>query len=264
MSQKEIYKSVLTIERFKSINRAKQIICYFVIAGSIFFIVFSFYMAKCIYEMEKSMLIVLLFVIPFFCFPIIYIIVLIHQIKKMKKQNVNITNGNFKVVEDKIYDKYMLTHHDSDGDTSYKYYIFTKIYGKVSVSSFDYHSCAKDGIVYLLFGSENILSQKYNPEINEYKQNMKHIMHVYLASKCDISPELLSNLVPYNEVLGEMNYNFRINHQIEKLSKKKKIIKCKQCSKIYNRLKYSECPKCATIFKFDSTDVLYKSNWDNL
>lgn len=202
---------------------------------------------------EESVLLIFFIIV---CF--LLLLAIIFSLIEQKKQIKNIKIGNFIIAEDQIYDK----REGIDSEAASSYYIFTKIYGEIHVDSSTYRNSFPNDMVYLWFNSKNISLQKFESDINEYKEyrrNSKQINHVFLASQYEVGSDFLPYLVPYDVDLGENNYNIRVKQRIKKLEKDKKVVKCKQCSKRYNRLKYNECPKCGTVFKFDATDVLHQT-----
>lgn len=180
----------------------------------------------------------------------------IKSLKKEKTENIVIENGTFRIIEDKIYDKYSILSNDST-----KYYIYCKIYGKISISLFEYDIAQKDDIVYLVFynGKENI--ENYSNEIDEYKRNLEIIDQSYLSTCYELSPELKEKLISYNESLGETNFNNRTKELINKLEMTKNNIKCKNCNKKYNLKRNDFCPNCGFVNKFDIVDIVHNKEW---
>ena len=188
------------------------------------------------------------------------IIYCIKKIKEVKNKKTLITSGNFTIVEDKIYDKYM----EYLGEDNYGYFIFSKIYGQISTdeSVYDdpiYKDVKKGDSIYLVFSD--------NQEINnicdakESKRNSDNIVLKYLAKKYELSFELKDKFIPYNKTLGESNYNNRIKMQIKELEENKGAVNCKKCGKKYKLSKYDVCPECNSKYKFDIIDVMHEKEW---
>ena len=189
-------------------------------------------------------------------------IVMYKQAKRAMKNEELIDNRNFKIIEDKIYDKYMSVSVDSDGDRTYNYYVFTKIYGKISADDTIYRCCKKNDSLYLLFCSENESADKCNfDEKKEHKRNDKNIEQKYLATIYTLSPELMPCFVPYNEALGDANFKNRIRVKLLEAQEKNNKVKCKSCGKKYNLKQEEKCPNCNAIYKFDIQDVIHQKEW---
>jgi hypothetical protein len=172
-------------------------------------------------------------------------------------RNKSINNGDFKIIEDKVYDKWYLT--ETDGQNTY--YVSSKIYGELLVKKELYDKAQKNDSVYLLFYKNNKSIEKYNRKINEFKRNCKIIAQSYLATEYELDAELISHLISYNEALGEENFNNRIADKINEFKESGKIIKCKNCNKIYNVKKHTLCPKCDTAYKFSIRDAIHIKEW---
>jgi PHP family Zn ribbon phosphoesterase len=83
----------------------------------------------------------------------------------------------------------------------------------------------------------------------------------FLALKYKLSDELMINFIPYNESLGETNYNLRINDDRKRLEERKGSVLCKKCYKEYKLNKSEFCPKCGEKYKFDISDVMHEYEW---
>lgn len=172
-------------------------------------------------------------------FPLTIITIMVIKITKEKKERKIINNKNFKIIEDQIYDK--TTMHVSKHE---EYYFYTKIHGKIEVSYIDYPCAKKNSFIYLIVSNKN-----------------NKIIDTYLADKYELSPELISKFIPYNESLGESNFNKRIKDSINEFKEKKKRVICKNCGTKYNLKKENACPNCNTPYKINITDVVCQKNW---
>lgn len=255
-------KTILTIHDLKKKNQKEKNDIYYGIPFVLIlfgFLIFS--ITSVIQELKNDNSIV--FFIPFFCLIIFGIILILYLMYKKnrneKKENIFIENNNFKIVEDRIYDRYLWCHTDKDGHNSYHYYIYTKIYGSVYVDEDIYHDCKKDDSIYLLFYNGDEQNNQYCNKEN--KRNDKNIDQFYLSSKYDLSQELLSYFIPYNESLGKINYNLRINDLKKGLEEGNDSVLCKKCYKNYKLNKYEYCPKCGEKYKFDISDVMDEHEW---
>lgn len=253
-------KEILTIENFKKRNSSFRLVLWLTIPGCLIFIVAGIIATM---DMFKSGLSGPAFITPimFILLPLAGIFFFLYWMKKEKKENKIIDNGNFKIVEDRIYDKHMYTTRDSDGDTHYHYLIFSKIYGKISVGTWEYNCAQKDDSIYLLFYSDNEQNNNYENITEEEKRNRKIIDQEYLASKYELSPELTPHFVPYDETLGKANYTKRIEEEIKEKEERKGKVICKNCGTKYNLKKEDVCPECNSIYHFDITDAMHEKEW---
>ena len=172
--------------------------------------------------------------------PLVFLFVLI---KNRKNLNKNIDNGDFKIIEDKIYDKYYICYESSN---NFKYYICSKIYGDLLVSSVEYEKVQKDDSIYFLI---------YNYNNENYKIDGK-----YLARDYEIAEELKKYFIPY-ETLGEKNFDNRINDMINEKKEKNTNVICKSCGKEYKTNNQNVCPSCYSIYKYGIKDVVYQKEW---
>lgn len=205
-----------------------------------------------------------------FCIVLIYsILILICVVsfwkdlrKKLEKGNTPIEQGDFKIVEDKIYDiSSEYAGEDRDGFSIYDNYIFTKIYGKIESTAFFNEYAKKDESIFLVFYNGNEQSHNYDDETTEYNRNCSNIVREYLACHFEISDEIKSYFVPYDEKLGDTNFNTRINDQIKKLEKEPGKVICKTCGTKYNASKQNDCTNCGSVYKFDMIDVIHEKEW---
>ena len=203
-----------------------------------------------------------------FCIILIYsILILIYVVSfwkdlrlKLEKGNLPIEQGNFKIVEDKIYD--IVAEHRSCGSDSYwDHYIFTKIYGKIESTDFTNEYAKKDESIYFVFYNGNENNNNYDSEIEEYNRNCANIVNEYLACHYEISDELMPYFVPYDDKLGEANFSARISEQISKLEKESGKVVCKTCKTKYNASKQVSCQTCGSVYKFDISDVIHEKEW---
>jgi len=259
MNQNE--KKLLTINDLIRNNKISKVAIFVAIIFLTIFIVVMIIFTLFIFYKSEQNLMPALFVGIFSLAAFGTIALLIKQLKKEKNENAYIESGNYRIVEDKIYDKYMRVSHDSDGPDTYYYYVYSKIYGKISTDVLVYNNSQKDDIIYLLFynGNENI--GNYNGEIDEYKRNSKIIDQNYLASYYELSSELKHKLISYNEALGETNFNNRTKELINKLEMTKNNIKCKNCNNKYNLKRNDFCPNCGFVNKFDIVDIVHNKEW---
>ena len=116
---------------------------------------------------------------------------MIINIIKEKKEKKIIDKKNFKIIEDKIYDKEKV--HVSKHE---EYYLYTKNYGKIDITNDEYPDARKDSFIYLIIGNTN-----------------NKVIDTYLTDKYELSHELISKFIPYDETLGEKNFNNRINEK---------------------------------------------------
>lgn len=181
-------------------------------------------------------------------FPVLVFIIVL--IKNRKNLNTYIDKGEFQIVEDKIYDKYY-EYHPERSSNNFEYYICSKIYGELSVSSIEYEKTQKDDSIYILIYNIN-----KNKDNKEYKIDEK-----YLASLYNIDDELKKYFIPYNESLGEKKFNNRINDMINELKDKNTNVICKNCGKEYKLKKQDVCPSCHSIYQFDIKDVVHQKDW---
>lgn len=172
--------------------------------------------------------------------PLVFLFVLI---KNRKNLNKNIDNRDFKIIEDKIYDKY----YPERSSNSFGYYICSKIYGELLVSSTEYENAQKNDSIYLLI---------YNYNNENYKIDGK-----YLARDYEIDEELKKHFIPYDESLGEKNFDNRINDMINELKEKNNRVICKNCGKEYKLKNQDVCPSCHSNYKFDIKDVVHQKDW---
>lgn len=186
-----------------------------------------------------------------------------------------IENGNFKIVEDKIYDKRY--HSTGSGTRKHRYYsIFTKIYGKIDTNKHVYSQCEKDDFIYLFFydvdsNTTHYGSNKFSFTMNsaghhnaKTAETERRIQNTeYLASEYTLSDELMLRFIPYNEALAESNFDTQIEQKTEVAQKIKTITKCKNCGKTFNYKNHKTCPNCDHIYQFDVTDVMHKKEWYN-
>lgn len=179
---------------------------------------------------------------------------------KVESKNTAIDSGDFRIVEDKIYDKHECSSREN-GDTKYHYYIFTKIYGKIDTIPLIYNNAEKDDLVYLLFYNKNEQDNHYNNTMQEGERNRNNIKKEYLVRNYELSEELLNKYTPYNKFLGEDNYNKRIQNQIESFRGMKTKVKCKKCETMYEHNKLKTCPSCHSVYNFDITDIAHKKEW---
>lgn len=265
--EKEIIETIryenteqLTMDKLKKTNINNLKIIYFLIGAiSIIMIAVLILIVKNIMDNDMASLISSGLQITILIF---IVFALTKYIKKEKKENLYIEEENFKIIEDKIYDKYYTSHTDDDGNTTYYYYVVCKIYGDISVKYNTYKYCLNNDSIYLVFYNGNENDNAFIPdEKQEYKRNSKNIDQEYLASLNSLSSELNRFLVPYNEILGESNFNERITCKIEKLEEKKGKVICKQCNKKYNLKKNDACPECGAIYHFDIKDVVHNKKW---
>lgn len=193
---------------------------------------------------------------------LIPIIILVLIIKKTNKTKKYINEGKFKIVEDKIYDKYFEMNSSLDNGATYNYYVCTKIYGYQEVEAEIYDICEKNDSIYLLMCNGN---EKNNEVIEnrqkELKRNSKNTYQNYLAVINPLSDELKKYFIPYDDKLGEFNYKKRIKNKINELSEKKYKVNCKKCKEKYNLRNNEVCPKCGEKYNFDITDVIEYKDW---
>lgn len=180
-------------------------------------------------------------------------------IKKAKLKEGYIDNRNFKIVEDKIYDRYMESYTDSDGHSHHSYYVFSKIYGEISIDKYMYDGIKKDDSILLLFYNHDEFILQYNNETDESIRNSKIIAQKYLASQYELSQELKMNFDSYDEKIGNEQFEKRIEKLKEELSSK--TVTCKTCQTDYNLSKEKVCPKCSSVYKFDIIDVIHEKEW---
>ena len=225
------FKELLTIERLQKRNRSGKATGVIVIVIALIFMLIG---ASSVFGSINSNggILSLFPAVMFILFPSFILCLGIKQIKKEKKENMFIDDGNFKIVEDKVYDRYMYTTHDSDGDTHYHYFVFSKIYGQITADASTYYDAKKDDTIYLLFYNNNERIERYNRAVNEL-----------------------------DESLGESNYNSRIQGSISKLEEAKGRVRCRNCDKKYNLSKHETCPSCGSIHKFDFMDVVHEGAW---
>lgn len=255
MKNLSINKTLLTKETLKSHNKISKIVVVPV------FLFLTLFAAIGIFQMIFNKDTPFYFFIPFVIFPVVISIVILKYMKKDKKENALIDNGEFKIVEDKIYDKLMTTSRDSDGDTHYHYYVFSKIYGEIKTDSFTYNFSQKDDSIYLLFYSGNEQNSFFENYEDECNRNSKIIDQEYLSMIYSLSNELNTFFIPYNKALGESNFSKRTKSQIDNLNEKKNKIKCKHCGKKYNFKKNDACPECGSINRFELIDVIHNEDW---
>ena len=253
-------KKVLTIEMLKKANSI-DFFEYFIVV--FFLIIFS----VCIYilyyhRMNLSELgYAILVPIGFILVSIFGISFSIKSIKKEKNDNIIIDNHNFKIVEDKIYDKYMESYTDNNGNHHYSYYIFSKTYGEISTEGEIYEKAKKDDSLFLIFYNNNNVVQSFDSVIKETIRNSEVIDQHYLCSQYELSQELKMCFISYDEKLANDNFGARINEQIKKLEAKRGNVNCKICDTKYKLKKYDICPKCGSKYKFDIVDVVHEKEW---
>lgn len=247
----------LSLEKIKKeVNLSKKVLLFiigiiiFVVAG--FLILFSY--------KEKLENIVMILIIS--CIVgIIPIAVLVYFLKQLNASSKIIKNGEFKIIEDKIYDYYRITTSDTDGGSTSSYYICSKIYGDCRVGFNIYNKCKENDSVYYIIGNTNEFNNEISCDKNqEIKRNNKNIINEYLANNIQISDELKPYFIPYDKNLGESNYNKRIEYRIEKLKEHGYKAKCRNCGNKFKPGKVECCPKCGEKYIFDETDVINIKN----
>ena len=252
-------KEILTIKKLQARNELERIVGIVItVIGFLFMLVGA---GISIGIVKSGNMIWLFFIVPFILLSLYVLYLGIKRVKKEKKENVFIDNRDFKIVEDKIYDRYMDTSKGSEGRVNYHYFVFSKIYGQISTDALTYRDAKKDDSLYLLFYGNNERIESSDKIINELERNNKIVDQGYLASVCDLSPELIDRFIPYDESLGELNYRIRIQNAINKSKEAKGEVLCKGCDKKYNLNKHEACPKCGLIHNFDIEDVLYEKSW---
>lgn len=251
-------KEYLTIENLSKANNVTIIIISFVVISFLISITtFSaIFLLDSSIKVTISLRIVLILgiVLTFSSIGLVIISSIIASANKNKKY---IAEGNFKIVEDKIYDK----NYSRSDDSTY-YYVCTKIYGWHVVPTTFYDCCEKDDSVYYIMynGTENdnkVLENEYK----ERYRNDKNAKQIFLAIINPISDELKNHFIPFNEKLGEENYQKRIEYKINKQKEKAKKVKCKNCGTKYNLRKKEYCPNCGDVYEFDITDVIKHNDW---
>lgn len=198
------YKNHLTINNIKMTNQLNEIVPITIFSAmlSSVLLIIPFIVAK--YSKTGVDIFVLLGLILLILLPLPALTFLTKKIIKKNREKIYIQKLNFKIVEDEIYDKHSTIFNN--------YYIFSKIYGKISVDMKTYDNAFKDDYIYLLFynGDENL--ENYYDDIDEYKRNLEIINQKFLASKYHIHPELKYNFVPYDKALGEKQLRNRLNN----------------------------------------------------
>ena len=260
-------KKILTRKMFEKNNRVEKILGIISILILVSFVTGVILMTKNMprtFENIAALSICYLFIL-------IPLILCEKEVIKKIKQIVTIEKGNFKIVEDKIYDK----NCQSVGDDNF-YSVYTKIYGKIGVSYKEYKVAQKDDFMYFLFcdgeeinntyvdNKENfiieLLFEKGSIE-KEARRNSKFVKQKYFKSEYVLSPELSEMTISYNQKLGDSNYDSRIKRQINELEEKKGKVTCKKCSNTYKLNKYDVCPNCSSKYKFDIIDVMHEKEW---
>ena len=251
-------KSTITLESLRNKKLIK--ICYYIIGLFLIFFIVSM-----IWAWDKTGVALLketdglIFLTSSVFVLLVSISLCFRTIKKTKLKEGYIDNRNFKIVEDKIYDRYMQNHTDNDGYSHYSYYVFSKIYGEISTDKYMYEDLKKDDSIFYLFYNHDEFIQQYDSETYESIRNSKIIAQKYLASQYELSPELKMNFISYDEKLGNEQFEKRIKRLKEELSSK--TVTCKTCQTDYNLSKEKICPKCGSVYKFEFIDVIHEKEW---
>ena len=193
------------------------------------------------------------------CVLLMSIFLCFRTIKKAKTKEEYIDSRNFKIVEDKIYDRYMESYTDNNGHSHYSYYVFSKIYGEISTDKHMYKEIKKDDSIFYLFYNHDEFIPQYDNETYESIRNSKIIAQKFLASQYELSQELKMNFVSYDEKLGNEQFEKRLNKLKEELNTK--TVTCKTCQTDYNLGKEKNCPECGSVYKFDIIDVIHEKEW---
>ncbi len=167
---------------------------------------------------------------------IIQVILCIRYLKTEIKYINNILNGNFKIIEDEVYDRHYIIFPDG----SEEYVLFTKIYGLKSVKGKEYWDCKKDDRIFLLIGDK------------------EKAIEYFWENKYELDESLKQNFVPYDEKIGKMKFNEKIQEKIIEQGKK---IRCKNCNEKYKMKDYEECPKCNYKNKFEIKEIVNEKSW---
>ena len=176
------------------------------------------------------------------------------------KQILYIKRGYFKIVEDKIYDRCIVSGNNNS------YFLFTKIFGKILVDYEEYHKAEKDDIIYILVFTnkkyeESCDDKNFIITLQENGINLGDVVQKYLKSQYEIGLELKDKLIPYNNVFWEANFDSRVRSLINELQDKKGNVKCKNCGKKYNLDKSELCPKCNERYEYEFIDFIHEKDW---
>ena len=193
---------------------------------------------------------------------IIIFIAVIKGIKQTKKDESAIDDNNFKIVVDKIYDKYENAMTNNKGRTKTYYFVYSKIYGEIPVEQDVFDAAQKNESIYLLFLNGTEQEKIFDESVYELYKNIENINQSFLPSMYELNNELKERFIPYDATLGELNFNSRIAYEIKELEENKCYVTCKKCNKEYSREKHDVCPECGALYKFDVNDVLQEKRWD--
>jgi hypothetical protein len=185
----------------------------------------------------------------------------IKDIKNKIVGNMKISSSKFKIVEDEIYDKFKINMEADSHKTDYRYRVFLKTYGKIDVDGEIYDRAKQGEMMYLLFYNGNEKKNSYESAKKEEKRNEKNIEQKYLSKYYELPPELLNNFISYDKIIGESNFNKRIQDELETLKKSRPKVNCRKCGEKYSLKKFDTCPNCNSLYKFDITDIIHKKEW---
>lgn len=257
-------KEEITIE---SIRKSKRFMKYvaipiFILWG-IFLVFFITFMFKAISEDDADSLLAiggwLIGTIMLSAVALLFL----KQIKKEKNESKMLEEGNFRIVEDEIYDRNVYTTTDSDGHSTDHYELFTKIYGRVNSDFRGYMAARKGEKAYLLFYNGDERDNIFFSIKEENERNSKNVDEIFVAANSVLATELQLKLTIYDTSLGERNFNQRIGEAIKNLQSNGKKIRCKKCEKKYKVKQYEYCPYCGTINLFDKIDIMHEKSWYN-
>lgn len=225
------------------------------IVPAAFFFLFFFIFIGCFIRFSAGAhngALVIIIALVFFS---ISLIIFTKTFKNISNNKNALKNGNFKIYEDECYDRFTITHRDSDGDSDTDYYVCGKLYGKIK-SSHLYHNVDKDVHFYIVVGDNN---KEDVERLNGFSS--KDIISAFSTKTHELSEDLQHKVVAYNPQLGEANFNEIMNSK--KQNFKSSIFykfTCENCRNTFSSKK-DTCPKCGTIHQLSNKDVVSCKDW---